>query len=140
MHVLAASAPDPDYRGPLSVLGAIALLCVLLVALGGCASLGKAVDGIEKGAMVVDILLDEEAEHVDQFVTGEIARCEALHPDDLGGFDQCIAPAEKYQRAFKGVVEAAVPIQEAAFKSLGRLREQVAELERLRDSARSRLK
>jgi hypothetical protein len=65
---------------------------------GSAAMLGRATAGIERGAVLLDVVVEQTASEYASQVEKRTAECEAAKPDSQSAFERCMAPFDAEAR------------------------------------------
>lgn len=99
--------------------GMLALWCALLVGCGSSQMLGRAVSGIERGAVLLDVVVEQAADEYAKAVEARTQECEAAKPETQSAFERCMAPFDaearaKVELALERLVESQATLAEVA--------------------------
>jgi len=129
----AVPVPPGGWR-PFVVMASLVAGLMLVFALAGCKHgprLDKALDGIETGAVAVDIVLDEQVDAWAEFVDAQVEHCgaelDAGHISTRAELDDCLGPAAHADKV-RQFLEIAVDLQRSIADAVPRLRELEAEI------------
>lgn len=96
---------------------------VSLLGCGHAAMIDKAVAGIERGSVLLDVVVEQAADEYAKQVEARTRECEAAKPETQSAFERCMAPFDaearaKVERALERLVESQALLADVAEAAL----------------------